>query len=58
MNIRTKIFVIAAIYFAIFAWMSVPFVTTSSDVLQKQVLFVDDLHEQVIADNGMASGVN
>ncbi len=58
MTMRAKIFVIIAIYCAIFAWMSVPFVTTSSDVLRKQVMFVDGLQEQIVADSGAVAGVN
>jgi hypothetical protein len=58
MSMRTKIFVIVAIYCAIFAWMSVPFVTTDSNMLRKQVMFVDGLQEQIVADSGAVSGVN
>lgn len=58
MSMHVKIFVVIAIYCAIFAWMAVPFVTTDRDVLRKQVMFVDGLQEQIVADSSVVSGVN
>jgi hypothetical protein len=46
-----KILGIIIIYCAIFAWMSVPFVTTDRDMLRRQVMFIDGLQEQIVADN-------
>lgn len=49
---------IIVIYCLIFAWMSVPFVTTDQDFLRKQLLFVDSLQEQIVADNSVVSVKN
>ncbi len=51
MNLHAKIMGIIIIYCAIFAWMSVPFITADEDILRKQVMFIDSLQNHIIADS-------
>lgn len=55
--IRTehKILGVILIYCAIFAWMSVPFVTTDKAMLRKQVMFIDNLQEQIVSDTSVVA---
>jgi hypothetical protein len=51
MKLHMNFLAIIVIYCVIFAWMSVPFVTTDNDLLRKQVMFVDSLQEHIVAGN-------
>jgi hypothetical protein len=55
---RAKILTIVMIYCIIFAWMAVPFITTDKMILRKQVMFVDSLQEQIVADSSAAIAAN
>lgn len=38
------------LYCLILAWMSVPFVTAEKTLLRKQVMFIEGLEEQIVAN--------
>lgn len=50
MKTESKILGIIFIYCAIFAWMSVPFVTTDKTMFRKQVMFIDNLQDEIVSD--------
>lgn len=45
------------LYCAVIAWMSVPFVTTDRDLLRRQVMFIDNLQEQIVADSTVTAAL-
>ena len=55
MTLHMNFLAIILIYCVIFAWMSVPFVTTDEGLLRKQVMFVDNLQNHIVADNSIVS---
>jgi hypothetical protein len=57
MNMHVNILAIALIYCVIFAWMSVPFITTDEGLLRKQVMFVDSLQDHIVADDAVVATV-
>lgn len=53
--IHMQVWGILILYCVIFAWLSVPFVTTDKELLRRQVMFIENLEQQIVADNGMAT---
>ncbi len=51
--IHMQIWGILILYCVILAWLSVPFVTTDKEVFRRQVLFIENLEEQIVADSSM-----
>jgi hypothetical protein len=51
--VHMQIWGILILYCVILTWLSVPFVTTDKDVLRRQVLFVENLEQQIVADSSM-----
>lgn len=49
---------ILILYCVIFAWMSVPFVTTDKEMLRRQVMFIEGLEQQIVADNSVTVANN
>ena len=55
MKLHVNILAIILIYCVIFAWMSVPFVTTDDAMFRKRVMFIDSLQEHIVADNAIVA---
>ncbi|MGB4106430.1 MAG: hypothetical protein WBK55_01385 [Alphaproteobacteria bacterium] len=49
-TLHFHVFGIIFLYCMILAWLSVPFVTTDKTLLRKQVMFIENLEEQIVAD--------